>query len=239
MANSDETPVSLEPLSKQTIELKGKSRAVARCKGRRKENITVYLSYTVEIKVGKDEEDDDGLLFGRVVCFRPTIIFKGEIEGRVHKECKRINRSVPCVVCTVSESAKSTERTMLFGIKEGTRGLLEEASYSYTVDGAPCHMHTCICALLLSFMLYMYVSPPNTTPYRQGCDKVQINQSFDRDVEEQFCEWVLPISEKLSDKDPVPASERRLMVIWIRDAWERIFDEKILRAMKQLIFQRE
>ena len=68
------------------------------------------------------------------------------------------------MVCTVSKSAKSTERTMVFGIKEGTRGLLEEASYLYTVDGAPCHMHTCICALLLSLMLYMYVSPPNTTP---------------------------------------------------------------------------
>ena len=61
----------------------------------------MYLSYAVEIKVGKDEEDDDALLFGRVVRFRPTIIFKGEFEGRVHKECKRINRSVPRVVCTV------------------------------------------------------------------------------------------------------------------------------------------
>ena len=125
---------------------------------------------------------------------------------------------------------------MLFGIKEGTRGLLEEASYLYTVDGAPCHMHACICALLLSFMLYMYVSPPNTTPYSQGCDKVQINQSFGRDIEEQFCAWLLPILEKLSDKDPVPSPERRLMVTWIRDAWERISDEKILRATEMAYF---
>ena len=65
------------------------------------------------------------------------------------------------MVCTVSKSAKSTKRTMLFGIKEGTRGPLKEASYLYTVDGAPCHMHACICALLLSFMLYMYVNPPH------------------------------------------------------------------------------
>ena len=114
------------------------------------------------------------------------------------------------MVCTVSKSAKSTERTMFFGIQEGTRGLQEEASYLYIVDGAPCHMHACICELLLSFMFYMYVSPPNTTPYSQGCDKVQINQSFGRDVEEQFCEWLLPILEKLSDKYPVLALERRL-----------------------------
>ena len=72
----------------------------------------------------------------------------GEYKGRVHNECIRINRSVPRVVCTVSKSAKSSERTMLFSIKEGTRGLLEEASYLCTVDGAPCHMHAAICALL-------------------------------------------------------------------------------------------
>ena len=85
-------------------------------------------------------------------------------------------------------------------------------------------------------MLYMYVSPPNTTPCNQGCDKVQINQSFGRDIEEQFCDWLLPILEKLSDKDPVPAPERRLMVTWIRDAWERISDEKILRATETAYF---
>ena len=90
--------------------------------------------------------------------------------------------------------------------------------------------------MLLSFMLYMYVSPPNTTPYSQGCDKVQINQSFGRDIEEQFCAWLLPILEKLSDKDPVPSPERRLMVTWIRDAWERISDEKILRATEMAYF---
>ena len=44
------------------------------------------------------------------------------------------------------------------------------------------------------------------------------------------------ILEKLSDKDPVPAPERRLMVIWIRDAWEQISDEKIQRATKTAHF---
>ena len=82
------------------------------------------------------------------------------------------------------------------------------------------------------------VSPPNTTPYSQGCDKVQINQSFGRDIEEQFCAWLLPILEKLSDKDPVPSPERRLMVTWIRDAWERISDEKILRATETAYFSK-
>ena len=65
---------------------------------------------------------------------------------------------------------------------------------------------------------------------------MQINQSFGRDIEEQFCDWLLPILEKLSDKDPVPAPERRLMVTWIRDAWERISDEKILRATETAYF---
>ena len=76
------------------------------------------------------------VLFGHVVRFRPQIIFRVESEGRVHKECKRINRSVPRVVCTVS--AKSTERAILFSIKEGARGPLEEASHLDMVDGDPC-----------------------------------------------------------------------------------------------------
>ena len=33
-----------------------------------------------------------------------------------------------------------------------------------------------------------------------------------------MCEWLLPILKKLSDKDPVTALERWLMVTWIRDA---------------------
>ena len=49
---------------------------------------------------------DDVLLFGRVVRFWSTIIFKGEFQGRLHKECARINRGVPCVVCTVSKFCK-------------------------------------------------------------------------------------------------------------------------------------
>ena len=61
-------------------------------------------------QVGKDEEGDDELFFGRVVCFRLTIIWKGGFQGRVHKECIRIIMSVPRVVCTVSKSAKSTEQ---------------------------------------------------------------------------------------------------------------------------------
>ena len=61
-------------------------------------------------QLGKDEEGDDALIFGRVVRFRPTIIFKGGFQGRVHKECIRINRSVPRVACTVSKSAKPMEQ---------------------------------------------------------------------------------------------------------------------------------
>ena len=48
--------------------------------------------------------------FGHVVRFRPTIIFKGELQGRVHKEFIRINRSSPRVDCTMSKSAKSKEQ---------------------------------------------------------------------------------------------------------------------------------
>ena len=61
-------------------------------------------------QVSKDEEGDDALFFGLVVRFWPTITFKGVFEGRVHKECIRINRRAPCVICTVSKSAKSTEQ---------------------------------------------------------------------------------------------------------------------------------
>ena len=53
-------------------------------------------------------------------------------------------------------------------------------------------------------------------------------------LKDQFFEWLLLILEKLSDKDPVPAPERQLMVTWIRDAWERFFDEKVLRASETL-----
>ena len=49
-------------------------------------------------------------------------------------------------------------------------------------------------------------------------------------MDDQFCEWLLPILEKLSDKDRVLALERRLMVTSIPDAWERTSNEKILRA---------
>ena len=55
-------------------------------------------------------------------------------------------------------------------------------------------------------------------------------------MEDQFCEWLLPILEKHSDKDPEPAPQRRLMVTWMWDAWERISDEKILRATETAYF---
>ena len=41
-------------------------------------------------------------------------------------------------------------------------------------------------ALLLFFM---YISPPNCTPYCQGCDKVHINKAFGTFLEDFFTEW--------------------------------------------------
>jgi len=57
---------------------------------------------------------------------------------------------------------------------------------------------------------------------------------------EQFCQWLAPILERLSDKGLVPAPEQRLMVISIRDAaWERIPDEKNPCATETAYFPKE
>ena len=47
---------------------------------------------------------------------------------------------------------------------------------------------------------------------------------------------VAPYFGEIFRQGPVPTPERRLMVTWIRDAWERISDEKILCAPKTACF---
>jgi len=153
--------------------------------------------------------------------FRPTIIFNGQPGGKVAKEAKNIMQKLPRSVCTASKKGKMDEKSFLFTIKESTRGLLPHGdSCLYTIDGAPCHMHSSACSLLRSLSLQMYVSAPNTTPYSQGCDKVQINQAFGKSVQEFFTAWLCDILENLEDNKAVPAPPRFLVSTWVRDSWE-------------------
>ena len=128
--------------------------------------------------------DEPGQVVGRKACcfdggptedqrYPPLVIWVGEEKGKVRREVQKINASLPRILSTVSAKGKSTEKTMLYCFQNTFRKI--DARHLYTLDGAPLHMHASLCIALALLLYFMYISPPNTTPWCQGCDKAHIN----------------------------------------------------------------
>ena len=173
------------------------------------ERVTVYLSYAVEIIHGVDDDGDLALLLNTSLHFPLSIAFKAEVEGKVAKQCKNVMQYLPHRVSLASGRGKNDERSMLYIMKESTHSLYAGhlGDSLYTIDGAPCHMHTSVCSLLCTRCMYMYVSAPNSTPYGQGCDEAQSHQAFGKTIQEFYTTWLADVLENLEDNQAVPPSE--------------------------------
>eukprot|EP00667_Euglena_gracilis_P027646 EG_transcript_34373 len=101
-------------------------------------------------------------------------------------------------------------------------------------------MHASICDKLQHKGFRLYFSPPDSTPYAQACDKVQINKRFQKTVIELYTTWVnesVP-EQSLEDSDTVRLRNpsRRLLAAWVREAWQKIPDSDLLAAMRAAYF---
>ena len=132
------------------------------------------------------------------------------------------------VLNTVAAKGKSTERTMRYMVQNMFRK--GEEKHLYTLGGAPAHMHASVCLALTLLLFFMYISPPNCTPYCQGCDKVHINKAFGTFLEDFFTEWLGTALEGSGPRAKAPTPTRHQMATWIRDSWEKITDEALKSA---------
>ena len=91
-------------------------------------------------------------------------------------------------------------------------------------------MHASLCIALALLLYFMYISPPNTTPWCQGCDKAHINKAFGDFLTEFFTEWLGDKVENLGANEKVPTPDRHEMAKWIRDSWEKVDDDALRGA---------
>ena len=149
-------------------------------------------------------------------------------KGKVHQEVQKINASVPRILNTVSTKGKSTEKEMLYFFPTTFRKT--DARHFYTLDGAPPHMHASSCIALALLLFFMYISPPNTTPWCQGCDKAHINKAFGNFLTEFFTQWLCDKVDNLRANEKVPMPDRHEMAKWTRDSWEKVGDDALRAA---------
>ena len=85
IANADETPLSLEPLAKKTLDVKGVARPAARVRGRYRDHNTAYLSFLIEVSKGVNQGGDLAIILGTVHRPAPALVWKGQREGKSTK----------------------------------------------------------------------------------------------------------------------------------------------------------
>ena len=97
------------------MDLVGANRVAVHYPGRRREHVTIYLSFAAEIPHGSDDKVKETLLFSRIVTFCPVKGFKGKD---------------PRVCCTATAEGKSIKVPMPLNIKDcGSRGGPHGAGY--------------------------------------------------------------------------------------------------------------
>ena len=62
---------------------------------------------------------------------------------------------------------------------------------------------------------FLYICPPNCTPYYQGCDKVHMNRAFGNILSDIFRKWLGTALEGLGPEASVPTPTCHEMATWI------------------------
>lgn len=97
-------------------------------------------------------------------------------------------------------------------------------------------MHTSVCSAMKALSWGLYISPPNSTPYSQACDKGQINGKFKKDIETAFATWLGEVVDKLDPKKAIPVPEITQYLSWVANAFEAISHESIREACRAAYF---
>jgi hypothetical protein len=139
---------------------------------------------------------------------------------------------------TCEEKGKTNEASMLRIIQNTLPGRLkfEKGQRAlYLVDGAPSHMHASVATALGKAGFRLYISPPDSTPFAQACDKTQVNKAFQKKMVELYTNWIdSQITEEMLDSTgplKLDTPSRKLFGTWVRDAWLSIQDQSLADAM--------
>ena len=85
--------------------------------------------------------------------------------------------------------------------------------------------------------LWLYITPPDCTPYIQACDKKTINGAFKSSLEENYVEWA---EDKLMGKKrkqcPVPVPSREQTATWVLEAIDAITGDDIWAVCRAAYF---
>lgn len=203
--------------------------------------MTAYLSFLIEINHGTDRDGDSCIVLGKVHRPKTAIVWKGKDGGRVHKQVQSFAKKGfgHPVVNTVAPRGKTTEKSMVVILRETlTPFNFPKGKCLYVVDGAPSHIHAQICHTLRNLGWGMYISPPNSTPYAQACDKTQINGKFKKEVEEKYAEWLLATVEGMDTKKAIPSPDRHVIAKWVGEAFAKVSDDDIREACRHAYFPR-
>ena len=209
--------------------------------GRTKNDITACLHFAIKVSVGVDGDGDPAVILGQVVRLKPVLVWKGGPKGKFYRETLVLNRKMKGIVQTVTIKAKTNEACMLFIVRETLVGAIPFAPGEkrvHIVDGAPSHMHASVArAFRLSTVgTPLFISPPNSTPYSQACDKQYFNGIFGSEMEESYAEWAEACVMGRGKRGPVPAPSREEVATWVLHAFNSISDDAIRKACSRAYF---
>jgi len=90
--------------------------------------------------------------------------------------------------------------------------------------------------IALSVGTPLFISPPNSTPYSQACDKQDFNGTFGSELEESYAEWAEVRVMGRKKQGPVPTPSREEVATWVLHAFNSISDDAIRKACSRAFF---
>ena len=103
-------------------------------------------------------------------------------------------------------------------------------------------MHASLAHQLKQKGFSLYVSPPNSTPFTQACDKTKVNKNFSAAVVQAYTAWVNDQIPDSADEAPqprnviIPTPSKQQLAGWVKAAWEGIPDQDLIDAMRLAYF---
>ena len=80
-------------------------------------------------------------------------------------------------------------------------------------------------------------NPPNNgTMWAQACDKDEVNEKMNMEMEELFAPWMIEKTKELKDTEAIPHPSHAQFGKWVSEAWHANLDGQLCSAMPKATF---
>lgn len=204
LANLDETPLVLEPISGTTLEKIGADNVKIRTFGKTKERISFILH-----------------IFANGKKAPPILVFKGEAESTLEKKLPEVKNKQVYVVCqhnSLVDSNTFVKWLQLIWFRTYLFRKVEDSLFYF--DRATSHLSDEIKDSFNQNKCFFRLIPPGLTSYCQPLD-ISINKPFKDLIKQKY--RVFCISYQ-NTKKPIP----EYLIKWVVEVWWSVKFQKLL-----------